>query len=119
MVRLENGQVVSRAQAMNMFARNVGARNEYELKTRTREAKSKGVFDSERYNESKTKAKEQGEYTQAEIRALSAMVSTELRNDRGQIINNGPDSPLAEFLTATGRRSAGADYNVGETPGTK
>jgi hypothetical protein len=116
-VQLETGRVVTRAEAMNIFARSVGARNDYELKSRTREAKSQGALDSERFSEHKDAARE-GLYTPAEIRALAAMVSTEPRNERGQIINDGPNSPLAQYLTAMGRRSSSADYSVGETPGT-
>jgi hypothetical protein len=118
MVRLENGQRVTRARAMNMFAESVGARNEYELKQRTRQAKLKGVFDSELHGKRMDRARQRGDYTQAETRALAAMVSTEPRNERGQIINDGPGSPLAHYLTAIGRRSEPGVYGVGETPST-
>lgn len=111
-VRLSNGQTVSRSTAENIYARSAGFGGNYERKQGYRAAKGSRAF-----NETKEQAKARGtserEFTEAAARLQAEYKRNDNKYDR---IDKSPNGALAKYLTSIGRRSATADYAVGDSP---
>jgi hypothetical protein len=119
-VRLATGATVTRQQAENMFAQSVGARSDYHLrqmaKTERGSKAASGINKVRGHKTDSQRARDTGLYSQKELRGLAIVLANEPRDSRGQIANKAPDSPLVQYLQATGRIASGEQYAAGDSP---
>jgi hypothetical protein len=114
-VRLGDGRTVSRATAENIAAHNLGYRSNYERRLSFRDF---------RHAKDSDKLISQGERqgrTREDIIQAYGRLQADYRihgNDYSRI-DRSHDGPLAQWLTAIGRRSSTDIHAVGETPGLK
>lgn len=112
-VILNDGRRVSRAEAENIYAQSRGFRSNYERRAAFRAARESRSFDKD-YREARQRTGiTKTEYTEAygKLRREYAAKDGDWRQ-----IDKSPDGALAQYLVSIGRRSAGADYTVGESP---
>lgn len=108
-VRLNSGQIVSRADAENRYAQSQGYRSDYERRQAYRESRESKVYEKE------LQAARDRDISRAEFREVHAKMMHDYRQ-HGSGMDRSPNGPLAQYLEAMGRRQTGLDYNVGETP---
>lgn len=106
-VRLNDGNVVTRATAENMYAQSQGYGTNYERKKAYANPKFRAVKNSPRHVRNARSAEARG-MSKQEFDALTARMMQDPAN-------KAPDGPLADWLVATGRRSANETYPVGDS----
>lgn len=113
-VRLNNGDIVSRATAENMFARERGYTGNYQRRQafQTMKPSEKNLRDAERNGIGDTPRERRENAREAEDRLRANYANA--NNDYRQL-DKSPNGPLAKYLESIGRRQVGADYAVGET----
>jgi hypothetical protein len=117
-VRLSDGDIVTRSAAENMFAQERGYTGNYQRRKafRNQPLSRTNLKDAERKGPADTVRERREEYKEAEDRLRAAYANSDNKYDR---LDKSPNGPLAKYLESIGRRSAGADYAVGETPSIK
>lgn len=127
--RLGSGEVVKRQTAENMYASSLGVpgvSNEYQRKKlmsfrKTEQGRSALESNNTAKGREANKAlKEAGDPRARSDKSFDALALALARDhaEHGSDMDRSPDGPLAQYLVAIGRRNLGADYSVGETPGT-
>ena len=106
-VRLNDGNVVTRATAENMYAQSQGYGSNYQRKRAYANPKFRQARKSPRHIQTAKAAEARG-MSKQDFDALTARMMADPNN-------NAPDSPKAEWLVATGRRSANETYPVGDS----
>lgn len=112
LVTTPSGGQISRQAAENLFARSHGFGSEYERKSAMQSTGFKAFRGRPTYTDSWNEAKAAGT-SKAEFNAAMARYHANPSVNRN---DNSPDGAKAQMLEAMGRRSPGADYNVGESP---
>jgi hypothetical protein len=109
-VRLSDGSVVTRATAENMYAQTSqggGFTSQYARRQAYRNPTFRAAKERRAYQANRAAAEQAGT-SPKEFEALTAKLYANPED-------KSPDGPLAQWLTATGRRSANDTASVGET----
>lgn len=122
-LNIRTGETMSRARAENDNARRFGFNSDYQMKKWSR-----AVRGNDRVRDHLPDARENG-FSPAEFRAYAGKLAEDWDRAQREAERSGgkpsdyqdksADGPLANYLAAIGRRDFGADYAVGDTPGTK
>jgi hypothetical protein len=111
-VRLTGGQVVTRAQAEQIYAQGQGYRSNYERRQVSRMTRSSNRYDSDYQAARRRTGISRQDFTEARNK-INREYSRNGNSWQG--IDRSNEGPLAQYLVAIGRRSESADYAVGES----
>lgn len=109
-VRLNDGRIVSRSAAENLYAQSKEGgsfASEYDRKKAYRSAAFRQAKNTKAFRTGAKEA-ERNNISRKEYEAISAKLAANPHD-------KSPNGPLAEWLVATGRRTAGTIVTVGET----
>lgn len=117
-VRLNDGRVVTRSEAENIYARSRGFRSQYERKRAYRGMKQARRYQRDQ-DDARTNFRRQGrEFSKRDYDEARARLQADYarHGNSWRDIDKSPDGALAQYLVTQGKRSDTAQYAVGESP---